>query len=124
MIMSQHKHPYEKTISTIKLIRKLKLDGGIPNKPVPVAIIKVQNNFEEFLTLVSSWEDIMFMEKIEKLIFVFNDTTNPDNDVAFECTKEDGAKILVSHEDFEFIMTLEDKVIGKVICGVESNEFP
>jgi hypothetical protein len=33
-------------------------------------------------------------------------------------------KILVSQEDYEFIMTLEDKVIGKVICGVESNELP
>jgi hypothetical protein len=91
--MSQHKHPYEKTISTIKLIRKLKLDGGIPHKPVPVAIIKVQNNFDEFLTLVSSWEDIMYMEKIEKLIFVFNDTKNPDNDVTFEYTEKSGRKI-------------------------------
>jgi hypothetical protein len=122
--MSQHKHPYEKTISTIKLIRKLKLDGGIPNKPVPRVLIKTQDNFDEFLVLVASWEDIMYMEKIDKIIFVFNDTINPDNDVAFECTKENGLKILVSQEDFEFIMTLEDKVIGKVICGVESNELP
>lgn len=122
--MSQYKHPYEKTISTIKLIRKLKLDGGIPNKSVPRVLIKTQDNFDEFLVLVGSWEDIMYMEKIEKLIFVFNDTINPDNDVAFECTKEYGAKILVSQEDFEFIMALEDEVIGKVICGVESNELP
>jgi hypothetical protein len=121
--MNQHKHPYEKTISTIKLIRKLKLDGGIPHKSVPRVLIKTQDNFDEFLVLVGSWEDIMYMGKIEKLIFVFNDTINPDNDVAFECIKEDGAKILVSQEDYEFIMTLEDKVIGKVICGVESNEL-
>ena len=124
MIMSQHKHPYEKTLSIITLIRSLKHDAGIPHKPVPRVLIKTQDNFDEFLVLVGSWEDIMFMEKIEKLIFVFNDTINPDNDVAFECTKEDGAKILVSQEDYEFIMTLEDKVIGKVICGVESNELP
>jgi len=85
--MNQHKHPYEKTISTIKLIRKLKLDGGIPHKSVPRVLIKTQDNFDEFLVLVGSWEDIMYMGKIEKLIFVFNDTINPDNDVAFEYSK-------------------------------------
>jgi hypothetical protein len=106
MIMSQHKHPYEKTLSIITLIRSLKHDAGIPHKPVPRVLIKTQDNFDEFLVLVGSWEDIMFMEKIEKLIFVFNDTINPDNDVAFECTKEDGAKILVSQEDFEFMLKI------------------
>jgi hypothetical protein len=99
-------HPYEKTISIIKLIRKLKLDGGVPNKSVPRVVIKTENNFDEFLTLVSSWEDIMYMEKIGKMIFVFNDTTNPDNDVAFECTKDDGRKLLVSQEVFELINEL------------------
>jgi hypothetical protein len=101
--MSQYKHPYEKTIFTIKLIRKLKLDGGIPNKPVPRVLIKTQDNFDEFLVLVASYEDIMYMEKIDKIIFVFNDTENSDNDVAFEYNKEDGLKILVSQEDFELI---------------------
>jgi hypothetical protein len=99
-------HPYEKTISIIKLIRKLKLDGGIPNKSVPRVVIKTENNFDEFLTLVSSWEDVMYMGKIGKLIFVFNDTTNSDNDVAFECTKDDGRKLLVSQEVFELINEL------------------
>lgn len=60
-------HPYERTISIIKLIRKLKLDGGIPTKGIPTkgvskVVIKTQNNFKEFLTLVSSWEDIMYLE--------------------------------------------------------------
>jgi hypothetical protein len=97
------KHPYEKTLSIIKLIRNLKQDGGIPHKSVPRVLIKTQDNFDDFLVLVASWEDIMYMGKIEKLLFAFNDTINPDNDVAFECTKEDGLKILVSQEDYEFI---------------------
>jgi hypothetical protein len=94
-------HPFETTISAIKVIRKLKLDGGIPNKPVPRVLIKTQNNFDEFLVLVASWEDIIYMEKIEKLILVFNDTINSDNNVAFECSKNDGIKILVPYEDEE-----------------------
>lgn len=100
------KHPYEKTISIITLIRKLKQDGGISNKSVPRVMIKTQNNFKEFLTYASSWKDIMHMGKIEKLILVFNDTTNSDNDVAFECTKEEGKKILVSQKDFDLIQSM------------------
>lgn len=89
-------HPFERTISIIKLIRKLKLDGGIPNKGVPKVVIKTQNNFKEFLSLVSSWEDIMYMEKIEEHVFIFNDTNNSYNDVVFQCTKENGRRILCS----------------------------
>jgi hypothetical protein len=85
--MSKYKHPYEKTLSTINIIRNLKHVAGIPHKSVPRVLIKTQDNFDEFLVLVGSWEDIMYMGKIEKLIFVFNDTINPNNDVAFEYSK-------------------------------------
>jgi hypothetical protein len=43
--------------------------------------------------LLSPLEDIMYMEKIEKLIFVFNDTKNPDNDVTLKITRSMGHEL-------------------------------